>query len=129
LTELNTIALKRQQWYFPYFSRRNADLFDSRTLLKDSMGTDISDSSELLLRKAGRQDSSLVSDILADASSDDPVSRWISAKPEFLSWGWPLIVPFLLTHDDETYMAGSGLGAALWVPPAANRALFCFISI
>ena len=83
------------------------------------MGNGISDSSEILVRRAGRQEAALVAAILVDAFSSDPVSRWISSKPEFLSWGWPLIVPFLLPHD-EIYIAGNGLGAALWMPPGAK---------
>ena len=56
---------------------------------------------------------------MSDAFIGDPVSSWISKKKEFFSWAWPLIVPFVLPHD-EVYLAGNGLGAALWVPPGAK---------
>jgi len=79
----------------------------------------MSDSSEVLVKRAGRQDAAMVGEILADAFSADPVGRWISPDPGYPRWCWPVIVPSLLPHD-EVYIAGDGLGAAMWVPPGAK---------
>jgi len=79
----------------------------------------MSESSEVLVTRAGRDEAALVGEILADAFGGDPVGSWISPDPEYPRWGWPLLVPFLLLHD-EVYMTENGLGAAMWVPPGDN---------
>ena len=79
----------------------------------------MSDSAEAFVKRAGRQDMALVAEILVDAFGSDPVGQWISADPDYPRWCWPLIVPFLLPHN-EVYMAGNGLGVAMWVPPGAE---------
>jgi len=79
----------------------------------------MSDSSEVLVARAGRDEAALVGEILADAFGGDPVGSWISPDPEYPRWGWPLLVPFLLPHD-EVYVAGNGMGAAIWIPPGDN---------
>ena len=71
------------------------------------------------MTRAGRKEAALVGEILVNAFSADPVGNWISPDPEYPKWCWPLIVPFLLPHD-EVYVAGNGLGAAMWVPPGAE---------
>ncbi len=72
--------------------------------------------SEVIVKKASADDTALVGEILAEAFSADPVGKWISSDPEYPRWCWPMIVPFLLPHN-EVYMSGNGLGAAMWVPP------------
>lgn len=79
----------------------------------------MSDQSNVFVKKAGSDQVALVGEILGDAFSADPVSRWISSDPEYPRWCWPLAVPFLLPHD-EVYMSGNGLGAAMWVPPGVK---------
>ena len=78
-----------------------------------------SDFSELVVRKAEQDEAPLVAEIVTDAFVGDPVSSWISTKDDFFGWAWPLFVPFVLPHD-EVYLAGDGLGAALWMPPGAK---------
>lgn len=77
------------------------------------------DSSEVVVKRAGREEAALVGEILADAFSADPVGSWISPDPEYPKWCWSLVVPFVLSHN-EAYVAGNGLGAAMWVPPRAE---------
>ena len=71
------------------------------------------------MTRVGRDEAALVGEILADAFGGDPVGSWISPDPEYPRRGWPLLVPFLLPHD-EVYMTENGLGAAMWVPPGDN---------
>ena len=75
----------------------------------------MSDQSNVFVKKADSDQVALVGEILGDAFSEDPLMRWISPNREYPRWCWPLAVPFLLPHD-EVYMAGNGLGAAMWVP-------------
>ena len=79
----------------------------------------MSDSSEVLVKRAGRDQAALVGEILADAFGADPVGKWISPDPEYPAWCWPLLVP-LMVPPGELYLAGEGLGAAIWVPPGAK---------
>ena len=75
--------------------------------------------SEIIVKKASADDTALVGEIMTDAFSADPVGKWISSDPEYPRWCWPMIVPFLIPHN-EVYVAGNGLGAAMWVPPEAK---------
>ncbi|MHC4169862.1 MAG: GNAT family N-acetyltransferase, partial [Planctomycetota bacterium] len=77
------------------------------------------DSSDVLVKRAAREQAALVGEILADAFSVDPVGKWISPDPEYPRWCWSLVVPFVLPHD-EVYLTGDGQGAAMWVPPGAE---------
>ncbi len=79
----------------------------------------MSDSSEVLVKRAGREEAALVGEILADAFAADPVGKWICPDPEYPRWCWPVIVPFLLARD-EVYITGDGLGAVMWIPPGAK---------
>jgi len=79
----------------------------------------MSDSSEVLVKRAGPEDAALVGEILADAFAGDPVGKWICPDPGYPRWCWPVIVPSLLPHD-EVYITGDGLGAAMWVRPGGK---------
>jgi ribosomal protein S18 acetylase RimI-like enzyme len=79
----------------------------------------MSDKSEVLVKKVSADDAALVGEIMADAFSDDPVGKWISSNPEYPRWCWPMIVPFLIPHN-EVYIASDGLGALLGIPPGAE---------
>ena len=79
----------------------------------------MSEQSNVFVKKAGSDQVALVGEILGDAFSGDPAMTWISPDPQYPKWAWPLAVPFLLPHD-EVYMAGNGLGAAMWVPPGVK---------
>ena len=79
----------------------------------------MSDKSKVFVKKAGADDAALVGEIMADAFSNDPVGNWISPDPEYPKWCWPMIVPFLLPHN-EVYVASGGLGALLGIPPGAE---------
>ena len=72
--------------------------------------------SEIIVKKAGADDTALVGEIMADAFSADPVGKWISPDPEYPRWCWPMLVPCLFPHD-EVYIASNGSGAAMWIPP------------
>ena len=75
--------------------------------------------SDILIKKACIDDTAQVAEILSDAFSDDPVGKWISPNPEYPRWCWPMIVPFLLPHN-EVYITSDGQGALLGVPPGAE---------
>ncbi len=75
--------------------------------------------SNISIRKAGKDDAAKVGEILSDAFSEDPVGNWISPNPEYPKWCWPMIVPFLLPHN-EAYITSNGQGALLGVPPGAE---------
>ena len=75
--------------------------------------------SKVIVKHISTNEAALVGEILGDAFSEDPVMRWISPDPEYPKWCWPLAVPFLLPYD-EVYIAGNGLGAAMWIPPGAK---------
>ena len=79
----------------------------------------MSDSSKVLVKRAGPDQVALVAEILAEAFGDDPVGRWISPDPEFPRWCWPLLVP-LMDRSGELYLAADGLGAAIWIRPGAK---------
>ena len=79
----------------------------------------MTDQSEVFVKKADADDAALVGEIMADAFSADPVGKWISPDPEYPIWCWSMVVPFLVPHN-EVYIAGDGLGAAMWVPPEAK---------
>ena len=70
----------------------------------------------MLVKRVAREEAVLVGEILGDAFGGDPVTMWLSSDPEYPRWGWSLLVPFLLPHD-EVYMTENGLGAAMWLPP------------
>jgi ribosomal protein S18 acetylase RimI-like enzyme len=79
----------------------------------------MSDSSEVLVTRAGPDEAAQVAQVLADAFGDDPVGRWISPDPEFPRWCWPLLVPLMATSG-ELYLAADGLGAAIWIRPGVK---------
>ena len=79
----------------------------------------MSDTPKVFVKRAGENDASLVGEILADAFGADPLMSWISPDPEYPRWCWPLAVPFLLPYN-EVYIAGNGMGAAMWIPPGAK---------
>ena len=79
----------------------------------------MSEQSNISIRKANADDAAQVAEILSDAFSDDPVGKWISPNPDYPKWCWPMIVPFLLPHN-EVYITSDGLGALLGVPPGAE---------
>lgn len=67
----------------------------------------------------------LVTQILAEAFADDPVSTWIS--PETSSW-LPSYFHVLNTHfflpRGQVYLTNDGSGAALWLPPGRTMRAF-----
>ena len=70
----------------------------------------MSDSSEVLVKRAGPEDAALVGEILADAFAVDPVGKWICPDPEYPRWCWPVAVPFLL-----------GQMRSMWLETASAR--------
>lgn len=75
------------------------------------------------IARVGREEIDTVSSILARAFDQDPVFRWLIPDPhrrkERLPSLFAAFVDLFLPHD-ETYMAGDGLGAALWAPAEAE---------
>jgi GNAT superfamily N-acetyltransferase len=67
----------------------------------------------------------LVTQILAEAFADDPVSTWIS--PDTASW-LPYYFNILNTHfllrRGQVYLTNDGSGAALWLPPGRTMRAF-----
>jgi len=72
------------------------------------------------IRKARAADVSRVATTLARAFHDDPVFRWTypdeARRRDVLPGFFSLFAEVLQRHD-ESYLAGNGSGAALWVPP------------
>lgn len=68
--------------------------------------------------RAQKHQADLVTQILAEAFIDDPVSTWIS--PDTSLWLPPyfhsLSTHFFLPHG-QVYVTNDGSGAALWLPP------------
>lgn len=64
-------------------------------------------------------DASRVSDALARAFEEDPVFRWVAPDPDHRRAALPGVfatfTDLYLSHD-ETYLAGTNAGAALWAP-------------
>lgn len=83
------------------------------------MGNLMSDTSQVLVRKAAVDEAALVGEILGDAFDGDPVGRWFSGDPGFSAWFWSVLTP-LMSQFAEMYIAGDGQGAAIWVPPNAE---------
>ena len=79
----------------------------------------MSDPSEVFVKRAGADEAASVGEILGDAFGADPVTRWISPKPEYPRWCWPVAVSFILPHH-EVYLTENGLGAAMWLPPGVK---------
>jgi len=79
----------------------------------------MSDSSEVLVKRAEPDQAALVAEILAEAFSADPVGKWICGDPEYPAWCWPLLVP-LMVPTGELYLAADGLGAAIWIRPGVK---------
>ena len=74
------------------------------------------DPSNVIVKKAGMDEATLVGEILGEAFSVDPLMKWISPDPEYPRWCWTLAVPFFLPYQ-EVYVTEDGLGAAMWLPP------------
>ncbi|TVP62573.1 MAG: GNAT family N-acetyltransferase [Nitriliruptor sp.] len=72
---------------------------------------------------AGPSDVPILSWVLARAFHDDPVLSWVIPDPVGRRARLPLLfaafAEAFLDHG-ETYLAGEGLGAALWAPPGAE---------
>ena len=73
--------------------------------------------------KAGPSDVPVLSWVLARAFHDDPVLVWMVPDPIERRARFSLLfaayAEVFLDHG-ETYLAGDGLGAALWAPPGAD---------
>lgn len=79
----------------------------------------MSDPSEVIVKRAGADDTAVVGEILGDAFSGDPVARWITPNPEYPKWCWPVAVSLFWPYY-EVYVTENSLGAAMWVPPGAK---------
>ncbi len=81
------------------------------------------DQDTITITKLEHDDARTASRVLARAFQDDPVFEWLLPDPDrrrellpavFMAFS-ELYVPY-----DESYIAGGGLGAALWVPPGGQ---------
>lgn len=73
------------------------------------------------LRTAELRDAAQVVDILADAFENDPVMKWVTAKPGYPRLAFDLTIPFCL-EQGHTYIAEDGSGTASWLPPRVELA-------
>ena len=74
----------------------------------------------LEIRKAAPQDVPAIGRVLSRAFQDDPTMRWTIPDDTRRRRILPGLFGFLaaaLQRHEETYVAGDGIGAALWVPP------------
>ncbi len=75
------------------------------------------------IAQAGPSDVPILSWVLARAFHDDPVLSWLITDPIERRARLPLLfaayAEAFLDHE-QTYLAGEGLGAALWAPPGAD---------
>lgn len=81
------------------------------------------DQDAITITKVRRDDARTSSRVLARAFQDDPVFEWLLPDPDrrrellpsvFMAFS-ELYLPY-----DESYIAGGGLGVALWVPPGGQ---------
>jgi len=77
------------------------------------------DTSSIVIRRAGAEDTDLMAEILAEAFAGDPVGVWMTPAPGWGRWFWSRILPMVLPRG-EAYVTSCGQGVALWVPPGAK---------
>jgi ribosomal protein S18 acetylase RimI-like enzyme len=84
------------------------------------MATTIRTADTTRVRKASADDGLRIAASLARAFFDDPVFRWVcpadERRDQLLSGFFGLFTQVMTRHD-EIYVAGEGMGAALWAPP------------
>lgn len=78
----------------------------------------------MTVRRATPDDADLLGDVLADAFTDDPVIGWLipvdaDNREERLRQFFTGMSRIYLRLGKPCYLAGDGLGAALWGPPGA----------
>lgn len=81
------------------------------------------DQDTITITKVKRDDARTSSIVLARAFQDDPVFEWLLPDPDRrreLLPGVFMAFSELYLPSDESYIAGSGLGVALWVPPSSQ---------
>lgn len=81
------------------------------------------DQDAITITKARRDDARIASSVLARAFQDDPVFEWLLPDPDRRRDLLPSVFTAfseLYLPYDEVYIAGSGLGVALWAPPASQ---------
>jgi ribosomal protein S18 acetylase RimI-like enzyme len=71
--------------------------------------------------KATTKDASLVSQIISEAFSNDPVMQWWNPHSrELAQYIFGMTARFLFVKHKETYLTSDGAGAALCLPPNVN---------
>lgn len=81
------------------------------------------DQDAITITKAKRDDARTSSRVLAHAFQDDPVFEWLLPDPDRRRELLPSVfMAFseLYLPCDESYIAGSGLAVAVWVPPRSQ---------
>ncbi|HVT63557.1 MAG TPA: GNAT family N-acetyltransferase [Mycobacteriales bacterium] len=78
----------------------------------------------MTVRRATAADADLLGDVLADAFADDPVISWlippgVDNRGDRLKAFFTAMSRMYLRFDKPCYIAGDGLGAALWGPPGS----------